>query len=167
MKSFDEHIQASVPPPSTRAVNGHADVYLLARMAFVVEVTYYSVHGQFLSRDKCFQIAWSYIVDELWPLTVSVTPDLSWRTVFLGQGRFAKGSWRRWVGDLQGLVLAQRFSEGDQPRRGKHHDKEAKKIRESADEHLQNLIAAVATKIGAQDNVRLLEALQQLKKELF
>lgn len=167
MRSFLVYATSEFNFPKARKRNAHGDVDLLAHLAFLVAVKHYAVNGEPLSRDACFRIAWNYIVDELWPLT-SVAPDnLRRRTVFLGKGRFARGSWRRWVGDLQGVAGAERFSDAANLRLGKARDKTAKAVHSKADVHLENIIGIVATRVPRPENTTLLDALRQLHKELF
>ncbi len=153
--------------PKARSGNPHPDIDLLAQMVFVVAHKHNLVHGQPLSRNKCFLLVWDYMNDELRPLAKGVPDALGGRTVFLGQGRFAKGSLRRWVGDIQGIVAAQRFLEGGKSAGRTRRDREALGIRTKADKHLQNIIKVATDHVAPAVSAALVPALQQLQKELF
>lgn len=155
-----------IPRPNLGAVN-HPDVSLLAHMAILVCAETYKRSGQLLSRDKCFGIAFGHVTLHLWPPPGVVPPALAKSSVFLGEGPFERGSLRKWVGDVHGLVLAQRLLAGELGRRRKHADSRAKKIRDDAEAHLQFLIDTVARRAISNSALLLTAALQQLQKELF
>lgn len=169
MPNFSAYIASRPPTPrfNLGAIK-HADVNLLAHMAITVCAQTYDRSGQLRSRDACFRTTVDYVAENLWPHTNVVPLGLRNRSVFLGQGVYGLGSFRRWVGDLHGLVLAQRLADGVAGRRGKSANSWAKKICVDAEAHLHAIIAVVARR-GQQNPAYapLLFELQQLQSELF
>jgi len=154
--------------PANRTINKHPDVHLLAQITCVVAGLGYAQTGELTSRNTCFLIALNYLHNELWPLTEYVPARLKARSVFLGGGLSKDGSFRRWVADIHGAILAQRFNEGAAPRRSRLHDQRGKALRAAADKHLKNVIVVV-TKLSVGDprNAPLLQALHQLHAEVI
>jgi len=166
MPTFRSYITGELPTPrSNLGTYKHGDVSLLPHMAIFACVESYKHSGQLLSRDAYFQIALSYVKEHLWPLTDVIPTDLAYRSIFLGHERFTQGSVRKWVADLQGLVLAQRFAAGTAGRRRKRADSWADQIRKDAHLHLQELINA-AFEYAISNPALLIAELQQLQKEL-
>ena len=169
MPNFIAYIATRPPQPRLKlGTVRHPDVSLLAHMAIVVGVQTYEGSGQLRSRDACFNLAFNFVAANLWPHTNFVPPEVRNRSVFLGQGRYEAGSLRRWVGDIHGLVMAQRLADRSIGRRGVSADSRAKRIRADAALHLQNIIAVVNKR--CQQNAALaplLSELQLLQVELF
>ena len=158
-------------PPRPRLKLGfikHPDVSLLAHMAIIIGAQTYDGSGQLRSRNDCFRLAINFVATHIWPHTGVVEPKLRSRSVFLGQGGYELGSIRRWVGDIHGLVMAERVADREASRSGSSGDFRGRKIRADADNHLQNIIAVVNKRwqIDAA-YARLLSELQQLQIELF
>lgn len=151
-----------------RGTVSHPDGWLLAHMAIAVCEMNHSQMQQLPSRDKCVVVVLEFIRDELWPLCAYVPEKIQRRSLFLGEGLFASDSWRKWARDLQALVLSERFIDGARPRRGKHADQQAKKIREAAERHLQDIIGVVKKREQNDGQYRpFRRALEQLQIELF
>lgn len=169
MPNFSAYIASRPPRPRLNlGAIKHADMSLLAHMAIIVCAQSYDRFGQLLSRDKCFWITVDFVAEGLWPHTNVVPLALRNRSVFLGRGMYELGSFRRWVGDLHGLVLAQRLADGLAGRRGKSANSRAKKIRLDAEDHLRAIIDVVAKRCQANlAYAPLLAELQQLLTELF
>ena len=166
MPTFQTYIAGKLPPPrSNLGARKHGDVSLLAHMAIFACVEYHKRSGQLLSRDACFQIAVGYVKEYLWPLADVMPADHDYHSFFLGQGHFTQGSIRKWVADLQGLVIAQRFAAGAAVRRRKHANSWADQIRTDAHLHLRELINA-AFYYATSHPALLIAELQQLQKEL-
>lgn len=166
MPTFQSYIAAKLPTPrSNLGVRKHGDVSLLAHMANFACVECHKRSGQLLSRDAYFQIASGYVREHLWPLTDVMPADHSYPSFFLGHGQFMQGSVRKWVADLQGLVLAQRFAAATEDRRRTHADSWADQIREDAQLHLQHLTHAVF-EYAISNPALLIDELQRLRKEL-
>ncbi|MBA3577240.1 MAG: hypothetical protein H0W39_06490 [Sphingomonas sp.] len=168
VQQLKHHARRRLGIPANRQINNHPDVQLLAQTTCFVAGLGYAQTGELTSRNRCFLIVLGYLHDELWPLTEYVPTRLKARSVFVGGGLFKNGSWRRWVGDIHGAILAQRFEEGAAPRRSQKHDQRAKTLRAAADKHLRNVIAEAA-KLASQDqrNEPLLRALHQLHAEVI
>lgn len=169
MPKFTAYIASRPPQPRPKlGIVNHPDVSLLAHMAIVVAAQSYHGSGRLRSRDVCFRVAVDFVAKNLWPHTGVVQPELRNRSLFLGQGRYQLGSLRRWVGDLHGLVMAQRLADRSVGRRGVSADSRGKQIRADAAVHPQNIIAVVNKR--CQQNVAfapLLSELQLLQVELF
>ena len=145
----------------------HPDVPLLAHMAIRVCAETFARSGQLQSRVECFEIALGHVNSHLWPLTHVLPTALTKQSVFLGGEPFKPGSLRKWVGDLHGIVLAQRLRAGELPPRRKHADSCAKAIQKDAQAHLLHLIAEVANDASGRPTPLIITALEQLQKELF
>ncbi len=168
MQYLKSYAAQRLGPLVRRPINKHPDVQLLAQMSCFVAGLGYAQTGQVTSRNQCFLIVMEYLRQDLWPLTRDVPSRLQARSVFLGGGLFKEGSCRRWVADIHGSVLAQRFQEGTAPRRCRSHDERARTVRDAADRHLKNVIAEV-TKLSSESttNATLLQALHQLQLEVI
>lgn len=168
MQQLQHYANQRLPCPAPRRIKEHPDVPLLAHMTCFVAGFDYARTGQLTSRNKCFLVVLEYIRDELWPLNTHVPARFQARTVFLGKGRFRDGSLRRWVADIHGEILIQRFEEAAGARRSINHDRRARDVHAAADRHLKNLIAEVA-KLAVQDpaNTPLLNRLHQLHAEVI
>lgn len=168
MQQLKYHARQRLRGPANRSINEHQDVQLLAQITCVVAGLGYAQTGELTSRNTCFLIVSNYLRNELWPLTQYVPAGLKLRSVFLGGGSFKDGSFRRWVADIHGAILAQRFNEGAAPRRSRLHDQRGKALRVAADKHLKNVIEVV-TKLSVGDprNGPLLGALHQLHEEVI
>ena len=164
--SYRSYIAGKMPPRrSNLGARKHGDVSLLAHMAILACVESYNRSGQLLSRDAYFRIAVGYVEEHLWPLADVLPADLAYRSIFFGHGRFKQGSVRKWVADLQGLVLAQRFAAATAVRRRKHGDWWADRIRKDAHLHLQEL-RIVAFEFADSNPALLVAELVKLQKEL-
>ena len=146
----------------------HADVSLLAHLALIVCGKSYDHSVCLKSRDFCFSVAFDYVTEHVWPLTQDVPANVAKTSVLLGGVPFARGSLRRWVGDLHGLVMAQLTAAAVATRRRSSANSRAKKIRENARTRLGDVTAIVA-RLAAEDplNIPLFDALKQFEQELF
>lgn len=167
MRSFYIYATSARTAPRLRARNQHADVDLLTYMACAAAVFRYAPHANCLSRHECFRIAWRYVTDELWPLTSCVPDRARACSVFLGRGSYREGSLRRWVGDCQGMVAVESFNNQSVLRRARASSKMAATVRAKADGHLRSIIGTIDGLPSNLERDELLQALNQLHKELF
>jgi len=168
VQKLEHHAKHRLAPAANRTINKHPDVQLLAQITCVVAGLGYAQTGELTSRNTCFLVVLDYVHDDLWPLTEYVPARLKARSIFLGGGLSRDGSFRRWVADIHGAILAQRFNEGAAARRSRLHDQRGKALRVAADKHLKDVINVV-TKLSLGDprNGPLLQALNQLHAEVI
>lgn len=168
MPSYLSHIARHQPKsrPGLGAFK-HPDVDLLAHMAIMSCAETYKTSGQLQPRVGSFDVAYSYVISHISPHSTALPALLAKQSVFLGQGPFEHGSLRKFVGDLHGLVLAQRMLAGELPRRRKHADSHATSIRKHAQAHLQQLICSIDACPEGRHCSDLIAALHQLHTELF